>query len=35
MKIVKRVWNFLVAWGESMEAYRKTHHRGSNFNRYI
>ena len=35
MKIVLRVWDFLVAWGEAMEAYRKTQHRGREFNRYI
>lgn len=35
MKIVQKVWNFLIAWGESMDAYRKTQHRGNDFNRYI
>mgnify|MGYP003342578412 CR=1 FL=1 len=30
---IKRTWDFFIAWGETMEAYRKSQGRG--FNRYI
>lgn len=33
MKIAKAVWNFLIAWGETMQAYRKS--QGREFNRYL
>ena len=35
MKILQQVWDFLIAWGEAMEAYRKTQRTGTDFNRYI
>lgn len=33
MKLLKTAWDFLVAWGETMQAYRKS--QGREFNRYI
>jgi hypothetical protein len=33
MKVIRAVWKFLLAWGETMDAYRKS--QGRNFNRYI
>lgn len=33
MKIITAIWDFLITWGETIRAYRKS--QGREFNRYI